>query len=413
LKGVINLDIKYIDGGVTAPNGFLASGIHCGLKKDSLKNDLALIYSEVPSAAAGMYTKNKVKGAPIYITKEHLSNKKAQAIIVNSGNANTCNGDDGLNKAKKMTSLQAKELNLKTDDVLVASTGVIGVPLNIDAIKDGIPLLTEKLSKDGANDASLAIMTTDTFQKQLALEFYIGDKKVTIGSMAKGSGMIEPNMGTMLSFITTDISISPELLHEALKSSVNITYNRVSVDGDTSTNDMVLILANGLAGNSTITEKDENYAAFLKALTELNTIMAKNIAKDGEGATKLLECQIIGAKSEKDAVILGKSVINSSLVKTAMFGSDANWGRILCALGYANIDFDPEKVDVSFESSAGSIEVCKAGSSLPFNEDIAKKVLSENEIIIKVNLFLGDYSAYTWGCDLSYEYVKINGDYRS
>ncbi len=407
------MDIKYIDGGVTAPNGFLASGIHCGLKKDSLKNDLALIYSEVPSAAAGMYTKNKVKGAPIYITKEHLSNKKAQAIIVNSGNANTCNGDDGLNKAKKMTSLQAKELNLKTDDVLVASTGVIGVPLNIDAIKDGIPLLTEKLSKDGANDASLAIMTTDTFQKQLALEFYIGDKKVTIGSMAKGSGMIEPNMGTMLSFITTDISISPELLHEALKSSVNITYNRVSVDGDTSTNDMVLILANGLAGNSTITEKDENYAAFLKALTELNTIMAKNIAKDGEGATKLLECQIIGAKSEKDAVILGKSVINSSLVKTAMFGSDANWGRILCALGYANIDFDPEKVDVSFESSAGSIEVCKAGSSLPFNEDIAKKVLSENEIIIKVNLFLGDYSAYTWGCDLSYEYVKINGDYRS
>ncbi len=407
------MNIKYIDGGVTAPNGFLASGIHCGLKKSSLQKDLALIYSEVPAAAAGMYTKNKVKGAPIYITKEHLTNKKAQAIIINSGNANTCNGDDGLNKAKKMTSLQAKELKLKADDVLVASTGVIGVPLNIDAVKGGIPLLTEKLSKEGSNDASLAIMTTDTFQKQLALEFYIGDKKVTIGSMAKGSGMIEPNMGTMLSFITTDLSISPELLNEALKSSVTVTYNRVSVDGDTSTNDMILILANGLAENSTITEKDENYYAFLKILTELNTIMAKNIAKDGEGATKLLECQIIGASSEEDAVVLGKSVINSSLVKTAMFGSDANWGRILCALGYTKIDFDPEKVDVSFESAAGSIKVCEAGSSLPFDEDIAKKILNENEIVIKVNLFLGDHDAYVWGCDLSYEYVKINGDYRS
>ena len=407
------MDIKYIDGGVTAPSGFLASGIYCGLKKSNLQKDLALIYSEVPAAAAGMYTKNKVKGAPIYITKEHLTNKKAQAIIINSGNANTCNGDDGLHKAEKMTCLQAKELKLKADDVLVASTGVIGVPLNIDAIKDGIPLLTEKLSKQGFDDASSAIMTTDTFKKQLALEFYIGDKKVTIGSMAKGSGMIEPNMGTMLSFITTDLSISPELLTEALKSSVTITYNRVSVDGDTSTNDMILILANGLAENPTITEKDENYDAFLKALTELNTIMAKNIAKDGEGATKLLECQIIGAKSEEDAVVLGKSVINSSLVKTAMFGSDANWGRILCALGYTKIDFDPEKVDVSFESPAGSIKVCEAGSSLPFDEHIAKKVLSENEIIIKVNLFLGDYSAYVWGCDLSYEYVKINGDYRS
>ena len=407
------MDIKYIDGGVTAPNGFLASGIYCGLKKSNLQKDLALIYSEVPAVAAGMYTKNKVKGAPIYITKEHLTNKKAQAIIINSGNANTCNGDDGLNKAKKMTSLQAKELKLKTGDILVASTGVIGVPLNIDAIKNGIPLLTEKLSKEGFDDASSAIMTTDTFKKQLALEFYIGDKKITIGSMAKGSGMIEPNMGTMLSFITTDLSISPELLDEALKSSVTVTYNRVSVDGDTSTNDMILILANGLAENVTITEKDENYDAFLEALTTLNTIMAKNIAKDGEGATKLLECQIIGANTEDDAVVLGKSVINSSLVKTAMFGSDANWGRILCALGYTKINFDPEKVDVSFESPAGSIKVCEAGSSLPFNEDKAKEILNENEIIIKVNLFLGDYSAYVWGCDLSYEYVKINGDYRS
>ena len=332
------MEIKYIDGGVTAPKGFLASGIYCGIKQGSVKKDLALIYSEVPAKASGMFTKNKVKGAPIYICKDHLSNKKAQAIIINSGNANTCTGDDGLSKAKKMTALQAKALNLKADDVLVASTGVIGVPLNIDAIKDGIPLLTEKLSKKGNQDAASAIMTTDTFMKELAAEFYIGDTKVTLGTMAKGSGMIEPNMGTMLSFITTDISISPQLLDEALKSTVTITYNRVSVDGDTSTNDSIFILANGQANNPTITEKDENYYTFVNVLKEINTIMAKNIAKDGEGATKLLECQVIGATNEKDAVLFGKSVINSSLVKTAMFGSDANWGRILCALGYANVD---------------------------------------------------------------------------
>ena len=407
------MEIKYIDGGVTAPKGFLASGIYCGIKQGSVKKDLALIYSEVPAKASGMFTKNKVKGAPIYICKDHLSNKKAQAIIINSGNANTCTGDDGLSKAKKMTALQAKALNLKADDVLVASTGVIGVPLNIDAIKDGIPLLTEKLSKKGNQDAASAIMTTDTFMKELAAEFYIGDTKVTLGTMAKGSGMIEPNMGTMLSFITTDISISPQLLDEALKSTVTITYNRVSVDGDTSTNDSIFILANGQANNPTITEKDENYYTFVNVLKEINIIMAKNIAKDGEGATKLLECQVIGAATEKDAVLFGKSVINSSLVKTAMFGSDANWGRILCALGYANVDFDPEKVDVSFESCAGEIEVCKNGSSVAFDEDKAKKVLDQKEIIIKINLSQGESTAYVWGCDLSYEYVKINGDYRS
>ncbi|ETI88272.1 bifunctional glutamate N-acetyltransferase/amino-acid acetyltransferase ArgJ [Clostridium butyricum] len=407
------MEIKYIDGGVTAPKGFLASGIYCGIKQGSVKKDLALIYSEVPAKASGMFTKNKVKGAPIYICKDHLSNKKAQAIIINSGNANTCTGDDGLSKAKKMTALQAKALNLKADDILVASTGVIGVPLNIDAIKDGIPLLTEKLSKNGNQDAASAIMTTDTFMKELAAEFYIGDTKVTLGTMAKGSGMIEPNMGTMLSFITTDISISPQLLDEALKSTVTITYNRVSVDGDTSTNDSIFILANGQANNPTITEKDENYYTFVNVLKEINTIMAKNIAKDGEGATKLLECQVIGAANEKDAVLFGKSVINSSLVKTAMFGSDANWGRILCALGYANVDFDPEKVDVSFESCAGEIEVCKNGSSVAFDEDKAKKVLDQKEIIIKINLSQGECTAYVWGCDLSYEYVKINGDYRS
>ena len=407
------MEIKYIDGGITAPKGFLSSGIYCGIKQGTVKKDLALIYSEVPATASGMFTKNKVKGAPIYICKDHLANKKAQAIIINSGNANTCNGNDGLNKAKKMTSLQAKALNIKTDDVLVASTGVIGVPLNIDAIKNGIPLLTEKLSKNGNVDAASAIMTTDTFMKQMAAEFNIGDKKITIGTMAKGSGMIEPNMGTMLSFITTDLSISPQLLDEALKSTVNVTYNRVSVDGDTSTNDSIFILANGQAGNPTITEKDDDYYIFVKVLKEINTVMAKNIAKDGEGATKLLECQISGALSERDAVTFGKSVINSSLVKTAMFGSDANWGRILCALGYADVEFDPTKVDVSFTSNAGEIEVCKNGSSVPFDEDTAKSVLDQKEIIIKVNLSQGNHSAYVWGCDLSYEYVKINGDYRS
>ena len=407
------MKIKYIDGGITAPKGFLSSGIYCGIKQGTVKKDLALIYSEVPATASGMFTNNKVKGAPIYVCKDHLANKRAQAIIINSGNANTCNGQDGLNKAKKMTSLQAKALNLKTDDVLVASTGVIGVPLNIDAIKNGIPLLTEKLSKNGNEDAASAIMTTDTFMKQLAAEFYIGDKKITIGTMAKGSGMIEPNMGTMLSFITTDLSISPKLLDEALKSTVNVTYNRVSVDGDTSTNDSIFILANGQANNPTITEKDEDYNIFVNVLKEINTIMAKNIAKDGEGATKLLECQISGALSEKDAVTFGKSVINSSLVKTAMFGSDANWGRILCALGYADVEFDPSKVDVSFTSNAGEIEVCKNGSSVTFDEDKAKSILNQKEIVIKVNLSQGNYSAYVWGCDLSYDYVKINGDYRS
>ena len=407
------MEIKYIDGGVTAPKGFLASGIYCGIKQGSVKKDLALIYSEVPAKASGMFTKNKVKGAPIYICKDHLSNKKAQAIIINSGNANTCTGDDGLSKAKKMTALQAKALNLKADDVLVASTGVIGVPLNIDAIKDGIPLLTEKLSKSGNQDAASAIMTTDTFMKELAAEFYIGDTKVTLGTMAKGSGMIEPNMGTMLSFITTDISISPQLLDEALKSTVTITYNRVSVDGDTSTNDMVLILANGLAENPTISEKGEDYYKFIEALNYLNVVLAKKIAKDGEGATKLIECKVTGATSESNAVKLAKSVIKSSLVKTALFGSDANWGRILCALGYSDVDFDPYKVDVYFTSSSGSIKVCGQGSSIEFDENKAKDILLQDEILIEVNLNIGDIAASAYGCDLTYDYVKINGDYRS
>lgn len=405
--------MEFINGGVTSPTGFLASGIHCGLKKNTLKLDLALIYSETQASAAGVYTKNKVKGAPIYITKDHLVNKKAKAIIINSGNANTCNGDDGLAKAKKMTELQARALNIKSNDILVASTGVIGVPLNIDAIKDGIPLLTEKLSKEGSDDACKAIMTTDTFSKELCVKTTICNKEIVIGAMAKGSGMIEPNMGTMLSFITTDLKISPNLLTEALKTSVDVSYNRVSVDGDTSTNDMVLILANGMANNDEINEKNDDYYKFLTALTTLNIKMAKLIAQDGEGATKLIECTVKGVDTIDNAEKFSKSVINSSLVKTAMFGSDANWGRVLCALGYADIPFDPQKVDCIFKSKAGEIKVCENGTSLAFDETKAKEILLEKEVTILVDLKIGTESVSCWGCDLSYEYVKINGDYRS
>ena len=406
----MNLLLK---GGVTSPNGFLASGIHCGLKKNNLKLDLALIYSEVPANATGVYTKNKVKGAPIYITKEHLSNKKAQAIIINSGNANTCTGDDGLSKAKRMAELQGKILKLKTTDVLVASTGVIGIPLNIDAIKNGIPMLTERLSKEGFEDAASAIMTTDTFKKQLAYEFTINNKKVIIGAMAKGSGMIEPNMGTMLSFITTDLNISSEMLNEALKESVKGSYNRVSVDGDTSTNDMVLILANGLAENNEIKEKNEDYYKFLDVLNKLNISLAKMIAKDGEGATKLIECTVYNTKSEKEAEILSKAVINSPLVKTAMFGADANWGRILCALGYSGVNINPNKISIKFKSNINEINICENGLPLPFDEVKAKEILMVDEVKILINMNSGKYSSTAWGCDLSYDYVKINGSYRS
>ena len=409
---MINIDEKLT---ITSPAGFKASGIHCGLKKSLLKKDLALIYSDVVATSCGVYTKNKVKGAPLTVTKQHLINKKAQAIIINSGNANTCNGDDGLLKAKKMTHLCAKELNIKNDDVLVASTGVIVVPLNIDAIKDGIPQLVGNLSSniEDAKNASMAILTTDTIEKQAGIEIEVGGKKVTIAAMAKGSGMIHPNMATMLSFITTDISISPSLLKEVLKQSVNVSYNRISVDGDSSTNDMVLIMANGLADNETIIDKNKDYNLFLEALTTLNIYISKKIAKDGEGATKLIECTVSNANSIEDAEILSKSVVTSSLVKSAIFGSDANWGRILCALGYSNIDFDPEKVDVSFASNAGEILVCKDGSSVNFDEAKAKEILLQDEIKILIDMKQGLSGVTTWGCDLTYDYVKINGDYRS
>ena len=397
---------------VTAPQGFLASGIHCGVKDGTTKKDLALVYSEVPCIGAGMYTNNKVKCAPIYVTKEHLKDKKAQAIICNSGNANCCTGQDGIDKANDIANTLAEKLNIPKEDVLIASTGVIGVPINAEAIKNGIPTLIEELSDNGSNAAE-AIMTTDTVKKECAAEFLVNGTKVTIGAIAKGSGMIEPNMGTMLSFITTDLSITPELLEDALREAVNVSYNKISVDGDTSTNDTVLILANGLAENATISEKNADYENFVEALKYVTITIAKKLAKDGEGATKLIECTVNGAKTEEEGTIFAKSVITSSLVKTAMFGADANWGRILCALGYAGLDFEPEKVDVYFESKGGNIIVCKNGASVEFDEDIAKKILIEDEITIKIDMGLGDVTVTAWGCDLTYEYVKINGDYRS
>ncbi len=397
---------------VTAPKGFLASGIHCGVKDGTTKKDLALVYSEVPCIGAGMYTNNKVKCAPIYVTKEHLKDKKAQAIICNSGNANCCTGQDGIDKANDIANTLAEKLNIPKEDVLIASTGVIGVPINAEAIKNGIPTLIEELSDNGSNAAE-AIMTTDTVKKECAAEFLVNGTKVTIGAIAKGSGMIEPNMGTMLSFITTDLSITPELLEDALREAVNVSYNKISVDGDTSTNDTVLILANGLAENATISEKNADYENFVEALKYVTITIAKKLAKDGEGATKLIECTVNGAKTEEEGTIFAKSVITSSLVKTAMFGADANWGRILCALGYAGLDFEPEKVDVYFESKGGNIIVCKNGASVEFDEDIAKKILIEDEITIKIDMGLGDVTVTAWGCDLTYEYVKINGDYRS
>lgn len=397
------------NGSITSPEDFLSSGIHVGLKKN--KKDLALIYSKTVGTASGVYTKNKVKGAPIYVTKEHLENNKAQAIIINSGNANTLNGEEGLKNAEEMSILAANSLKIDKSNVLVASTGVIGVPLNIELIKNGIDNLTSSLTTN-SSDAASAILTTDTYTKECAVEFLINDKKITIGSIAKGSGMIEPNMGTMLSFITTDISISESLLSEALKESVNISYNRVSVDGDTSTNDMVLIIANGEAKNKTITTKDENYYKFLEALNALNLKQAKRIARDGEGATKLISCNVINAPSIESAKLLSKSVIKSSLVKTAMFGEDANFGRILCALGYSNGNFDPNLVDVYFKSHS-TIKVCENSFALPFDEDLATEILKDSDITIIVDLKLGEYEVTSFGCDLSYDYVKINAEYRS
>ena len=403
--------MKTIEGGVCAAKGFTASGIHCGIRKNKTKKDLALIYSEVPASAAAVYTKNLVKGAPLTVTKKHLANGKAQAVVCNSGNANTCNAN-GIEIAEKMSALVSEKLNIPAEDVIVASTGVIGQPLDITPIADGMNALVSALGNN-SDDAAEGIMTTDTVKKEIAITFEIGGKTCTLGGIAKGSGMIHPNMATMLVFLTTDANISPAMLTKALSSDIKNTFNMVSVDGDTSTNDMVAILANGMAGNAEITAEGEDFNAFMTALNTVTVYLCRMIAGDGEGATKLLECTVSGASSEEIAKTVAKSVICSSLVKAAMFGSDANWGRILCAIGYSGADVDVNKVDVSFVSEAGEILVCKDGTGVDFSEEKAKEILLKKEIGIDIRLNSGNGKAVAWGCDLTYDYVKINGDYRT
>ncbi|MBR4068057.1 MAG: bifunctional glutamate N-acetyltransferase/amino-acid acetyltransferase ArgJ [Clostridia bacterium] len=404
--------MQMINGGVCAAQGFTANGIHCGIRKNTTKADLALVLSKVPANAAAIYTTNLVKGAPLLVTKAHLANGKAQAVICNSGNANTCNAD-GIEIAETMSKLAADQLGISADDVVVASTGVIGQPLNVAPIAAGLPQLAAGLSVEGADAAAKAIMTTDTVDKQVAVEFVLDGKVCRMGGMAKGSGMIHPNMATMLVFITTDAAISAEMIQKALRVDVQDTFNMTSVDGDTSTNDMVTLLANGLAGNKEITEEDEDFAIFMKALNTITMQLCRMIAGDGEGATRLIECSVTGADSMDVARTAAKSVICSSLVKAAMFGADANWGRILCAIGYSGAKVDVTKVDVAFRSAKGEIPVCKDGAGIEFSEELAKEILLEKEIDILVSLGDGAYAATAWGCDLTYDYVKINGDYRT
>lgn len=404
--------MKLIEGSVCAAKGFLANGIHCGIRKNKTKNDIALIYSEVLASAAAVYTTNLVKGAPIFVTKENIANGKAQAIVCNSGNANTCNAN-GVLIAKQTCEITAKALNIPASDVVVASTGVIGMPLEIEPIASGMDSLVKGLNKNGNTQAVLGIMTTDTKPKEVAVEFTIGGKTCRIGGIAKGSGMIHPNMATMLVFITTDVAISPSMLQKALSADIKNTFNMVSVDGDTSTNDMVTVLANGLAGNDEIVSDGEDFNQFMKALNTVNVSLCKMIAGDGEGATKFIECVVNGAKTEDIAKTVAKSIICSSLVKTAMFGADANWGRILCAIGYSGAQVDVSKVKVCFRSVKGEILVCEKGAGVDFSEDLAKTILLEKDIEIVVDLCDGQFDATAWGCDLSYEYVRINGDYRT
>ena len=406
--------IQWTDGGVCAAKGFVAAGVHCGIRKNHDKRDLALIYSEVPASAAAVYTKNLVKGAPLIVTKKHLENGVAQAILCNSGNANTCNAD-GIEIAEAMchgVSL-CLETVLPDEDVIVASTGVIGQPLNVDTILRGIRSMRGKLSPEGSRDAAEAIMTTDTQAKELAVAFTVGGKTCRLGAIAKGSGMIHPNMATMLVFVTTDCAISHEMLQKALSDDVKSTFNMLSIDGDTSTNDMVTVLANGLAGNAMITGPGEDYDVFAAALRWVTKELCRRMAADGEGASKLLVCQVDGAKDLDTARTVAKSVICSSLVKAAMFGADANWGRVLCAIGYSGADVDIGRVEAAFESDQGVVKVCENGAGVDFSEEEAKKVLSEKEVTIHVWLHDGDEAATAWGCDLTYDYVKINGDYRT
>ena len=406
--------LREISGGVCAAKGFKAAGIHCGVKAGSSpdKNDLALILSEKECAAAAVYTLNRVKAAPIYVTMDHLEDGVAWGVVANSGNANACCPMSHEN-AKAMCEAAAAATGLTADDFIVASTGVIGQTINIGAIQTGMPKVAAALNGDGSDAAARAIMTTDLVKKEIAVSFVVGGKEVKMGAIAKGSGMIHPYMGTMLGFITTDCAITQEMLEDALREVVAHTFNRVTVDGDTSTNDMCVVLANGMAGNSLIEWKDEDYETFKAALYHVCRYLARSIAGDGEGASKLVTCVMSGARSEESAERLAKAVVGSSLVKAAMFGADANWGRVLCAMGYSKAPFRPEHVDVTFRSCAGEILVCHQGDQVDFDEDKAKDILSQKEVVIAVDLHEGEDSAECWGCDLTYDYVRINGDYRT
>lgn len=402
--------MKMIEGGVCAAKGFKAGAIHCGLKKSQNKKDLAIIVSEHSCHAAAVYTKNKVKAAPLYLNREHLSNGTATAIIVNSGNANACAPDE-VETTKREADAAAKFLGIDVEEVLVASTGVIGKRLNVECIEETIGDMS--LSSEASLDAAMAIMTTDTKVKMIAVTFELSGKVCHLGGICKGSGMIHPNMGTMLAFLTTDCAISSDMLSKALKEDVKKTFNRVTVDGDTSTNDMCIILANGMAQNSYIDTEDADYKVFAAALHKVNLELAKKIAGDGEGAGKLMTCTVTGAKNEEDAEILAKSICSSSLVKAAIFGADANWGRVLCAMGYSGANFHTDEVSIEFLSSVGKIPVCVNGKGIAFDEEKAKKVLSSDEVEIFVTLKEGTGTVSCWGCDLTYDYVKINGDYRT
>ena len=407
--------MKFIEGGVCAAQGFKAGGIHVGVKtKATWKKDVALIVSDVDCSAAAVFTKNVVKAAPIHVDMKHLADGKARAVIANSGNANAC-APQGEENAIRMCQAAAKAIGCKGEDVLVSSTGVIGQTLNIQVIEDGVAELYAVLeaSAEGSDAAAHAIMTTDTVKKEVAVETTIGGKTVRMGGIAKGSGMIHPNMGTMLCFLTTDCAISSAMIKTALLETVNVSFNRISVDGDTSTNDTCVVLANGLAGNAEITEKGEDYAAFLEALQALCVELAKKMAADGEGAKHLMTCTVNGAADEAQAETIAKSVIGSALTKCAIFGADANWGRVLCAMGYSGEQFDPDKVDICFASAAGEVTVCAQGRGLDFDEDLAKKVLSEHDVEINITMGEGEAACTCWGCDLTYDYVQINGDYRT
>lgn len=404
--------MKYIDGGVTAAKGFKASGIHCGIRKNQTKKDLAMIVSDTKCSAAAVYTQNKVYGAPITVTRNNIADGYAQAVICNSGNANTCNAD-GVEKAEMMCDIAAKALGVDSKDVIVASTGVIGMTLDVTPIAEGAPALAAQMSEKGGHDCAEAIMTTDTLPKEVAVELEIGGKTVTLGACCKGSGMIHPNMATMLCFMTTDCNISSDCLQKALSAVVKDTFNMISVDGDTSTNDMVCIMANGKADNTVIDSEGADFETFKQALMSISVKLSRLIAGDGEGAQRLLECNVTACTDEATAKNIAKSIICSSLVKTAMFGADANWGRILCAIGYTEGDFKVDTIDVYLSSCKGTVKVCEAGAGIPFSEEKAKEILLESEIVLDVDMKQGEYSATAWGCDLTYDYVKINGDYRT